>query len=264
MYVWRNAEVNSCNHCCSRKAINITYSESVFLASGIKHAMRMHHIVFCGLPDSTIFFHTVPYTVRFSKEEEKKNGKKVIEHKMRVLIFTVTFVWNISHSKKKWARYDKKRILGITLITCYSCPVLMELEFSWQLSKNIQKIETCENPFSASRADRRTDMMKLIVAFRNFANASKMMRKFKRMGFNSWTDASHLMQYRDKQPIINLCTELRSKVYYCICFCNRNIPEAGCGYVTAHQIIFPRFNSKFPLNLKETQVCRVVPREDKN
>jgi hypothetical protein len=26
---------------------------------------------------------------------------------MCVLIFCTTFVWNISHSKKKWARYDK-------------------------------------------------------------------------------------------------------------------------------------------------------------
>jgi len=32
----------------------------------------------------------------------------VIEHKMYVLIFS-TFVWNVSHSKKKWARYDQKR-----------------------------------------------------------------------------------------------------------------------------------------------------------
>ena len=31
--------------------------------------------------------------------------------KMYVLISSTTFVWNISHSKKKWARYDQKRIL---------------------------------------------------------------------------------------------------------------------------------------------------------
>jgi hypothetical protein len=34
--------------------------------------------------------------------------KKVVEHKMRVLIFSTTFVWNISHSKKNWARYNHK------------------------------------------------------------------------------------------------------------------------------------------------------------
>jgi hypothetical protein len=37
--------------------------------------------------------------------------KKLIEHKMCVLIFSITFVWNISHYKKNWARYGQKYIL---------------------------------------------------------------------------------------------------------------------------------------------------------
>jgi hypothetical protein len=32
----------------------------------------------------------------------------VIEHKMRVLVFSTIFVWNISHSKKNSARYCHK------------------------------------------------------------------------------------------------------------------------------------------------------------
>ena len=55
MEEWRNIEARSCNHCCSGKAVRITYSELLFVALGIQHAMLMRHIVICGLPRSTIF-----------------------------------------------------------------------------------------------------------------------------------------------------------------------------------------------------------------
>jgi hypothetical protein len=51
-------EARSCDLCCNGKAIRITYSECVFVALSIQHAMRMHHII-CSLPCSTIFFHIV-------------------------------------------------------------------------------------------------------------------------------------------------------------------------------------------------------------
>jgi len=56
-----NIKVRSCNHCYSGKAIGFTYSEYVFLALGIQHAMRMRmrDIVICGLPVSAIFFHFI-------------------------------------------------------------------------------------------------------------------------------------------------------------------------------------------------------------
>jgi len=59
MEEWRNIEARSYNYCCSGKTISITYSECVFVALGIQHAMRMHRTVNCGLPRSTLFFHVI-------------------------------------------------------------------------------------------------------------------------------------------------------------------------------------------------------------
>ena len=43
--------------CCSEKAISITYSECVFVASGVQHAPRCtRSIVICGVSGPTIFF----------------------------------------------------------------------------------------------------------------------------------------------------------------------------------------------------------------
>jgi len=39
----------SCINCCYGKAICITHSGSVFIVSVILHAMRVRHIVACGL-----------------------------------------------------------------------------------------------------------------------------------------------------------------------------------------------------------------------
>jgi hypothetical protein len=38
---------------------------------------------------------------------------------MCVLIFSTTFVWNTSHSKKNWARLDQKRVLVFIYSACY-------------------------------------------------------------------------------------------------------------------------------------------------
>jgi hypothetical protein len=95
----RNNEVLSCNHCCSEKAMSITYSECMFVALGVQHAMGMRRIVMCPARLYHIFPH---YPINGTIFEKTLLNTKC------VLIFSTTFVWNISHFKKKWARYDKK------------------------------------------------------------------------------------------------------------------------------------------------------------
>jgi hypothetical protein len=107
-------------------------------------------------------------------------GGKAAEHTMGVLIFFTHFVWNITYSKQ-WAIYDQKYTLVFMETTLYSCPILMARDLSRQIFEKSSETKFHENSSSGSRVvpcgrmDRRTDMMKLIVAFRNFSNMPKKL-----------------------------------------------------------------------------------------
>jgi len=78
----------------SEKLISMTYYVTVLVTLVIQHAKRMRRIVICGLSGFPTLSH----------KRHDFRGKKFIEHKMCVLIFSTTFAWNIFHSKN-WARY---------------------------------------------------------------------------------------------------------------------------------------------------------------
>jgi hypothetical protein len=52
--------------------------------------------------------------------------------------FLYIFVWNISHSRTKWARYDTKYVFVFMSSTLYSYPILITLGFFRQIFKNLQ------------------------------------------------------------------------------------------------------------------------------
>ena len=126
----------------------------------IRHAKRMRRIitVICGLSGSNII--CPRYLLNGAIF-----GKRVTEHKMCVLIFSTTFVWNVSHSEKNSARYCHECAYVFFQSTGYSCQILVKHEFSRRILKKKQTIKFRRNPSIGSRVvlhgnghtDRRTN-----------------------------------------------------------------------------------------------------------
>jgi hypothetical protein len=146
---------------CSGKALSITYSEHV---CNLRYPVCYAHAPYCHLWPA-LHYNIFPCYLKNVTIVKKK----VIQHKMCVLISSTNSVLNISHSRNNWERYDQICLVVFMYSTWFSCPVLMKLEFSWQFLKKYSNIKFHENLSSGSRVVSSGQTWRnLIVAIPNF------------------------------------------------------------------------------------------------
>ena len=93
-------------------------------------------------------------------------GKMLLIAKCVFWLFLQHSVWNISYCKRNSASYYSD------CTSVFSCSAVIHVIVQWnwnflfRFSKEYSNKRFCENPFSGRRADRRTIMANLIVAFR--------------------------------------------------------------------------------------------------
>ena len=108
------------------KQLTITYSERVSVVLVMQHAERIRRFTLLSVacPAHHVFPHYVINGMIFGGR-----GGEVTAYKMCVVIFYTIFIWNISHSKKKWARHCHKCTRVPMYSTGYSCQILIRSNF---------------------------------------------------------------------------------------------------------------------------------------
>jgi len=127
---------------------------------------------------------TVPFYIYFFilsyRRHDFRERKNVIQHEMCAVLICTIFVWNISHSKKTWTRYDKK-CMYIGLDVKYQL-LLAHFNETWNFSTDFRKILIYQMWWKSVqwelscylRTDGQTDMTNLIIAFHNTKKAPKV------------------------------------------------------------------------------------------
>jgi len=105
------------------------------------------HAPYCHLWPARLY-KIFPHYLKRSHDFRKEN---VIEQSMYILKFSITFVSNISNSKKNWARNDKKCVRFFKQSTSYSFTILKKPGFSKHIFGKYTNIKFNENPFIGRR-----------------------------------------------------------------------------------------------------------------
>jgi hypothetical protein len=167
MYVRHDSEARSRNHCCRGKAISIKYYECVSVFLFFLRRIILSCVAWLALP----YFST-------SSHKQYDFRKKVIKHKMCVFISYIC----LKHFSF-WEEFSEIVLwmcVGLHVKYPLVLPDLIKCELSRQIFEKSSNIKFRENLSSGNRVvpcvqtDGRTDMTKLIVAFRNVANAPKI------------------------------------------------------------------------------------------
>jgi putative component of membrane protein insertase Oxa1/YidC/SpoIIIJ protein YidD len=116
--------------------------------------MYKHHIVICGLYGSTIFFHIISLTAGLFKKK-KLNMKSVFISSTSFVLYETFFI--LIRSER-----DLIKNICLHVNTCYSCQILMKLEFFltdfWKILKSqISWKSTPWEPSCSKWADSWTD-----------------------------------------------------------------------------------------------------------
>jgi hypothetical protein len=139
----------------------------VHVASLFQHATRMRHIV------TSLVAHQSPLSFSTLSHKRYDFRKKVIEHKMCVLI-----ICTILSKTFLILRRIQRDVIKVKTSSCKISIILVGFR-SWQSFEKTQISDFIKmRPVGAElfHADGQTDMTKLIVAFRNIANAPKNCR----------------------------------------------------------------------------------------
>ena len=124
--------------------INTYYTFGVCICS-LRYPACIAHAPYCHLLPA--WLHSIfPHNLINGKTFEKK----VTKHKMCVRISSTTFVWNTSHFRKIWARYDK----NLHWFSCKGQFIISDINETWifwQIFEKYSNIKFRENPSSESR-----------------------------------------------------------------------------------------------------------------